>query len=182
MSNKFQSKSSESTCSSRNPKRIHTERKLGIQTRKLRPRQLSTNTKVINIPDNTITQITSLVNKKDSKKQQKLTNDDDWGQCHQNQYGNNFCPRHTNTQSQGIFSQIRSQQSSFHQGPHDQVQIYSSESQTHNDPSTLDNFAIIVIIAHLLLQDIYHCITGTITQVNTVNKCKLKIKIMTMKQ
>ena len=76
---------------------------------------------------------------KNSKKTQKLSNKDDcplhggrhkWGQCHQNQYGENFRPRRASSNSQAHPSNSsRSQRTAFHQGPPNQVQIYSNESR-----------------------------------------------------
>ena len=73
---------------------------------------------------------------KDDKKQRKLSNDDDcpihgnshkWGQCHQNQYGENFRPRRTpssnNTHSSNFSSRDISQRSNYYQGPPSQVQV-----------------------------------------------------------
>ena len=73
-------------------------------------------------------------NDKEERKNRKISNDDDcpihgsshkWGQCHQNQYGENFCPRRNNNNNSNThsnFSQNRSQRSSFYQqGPPSQV-------------------------------------------------------------
>ena len=75
---------------------------------------------------------------KDSKKNWKLSNEDDcpihgrshkWGQCHQNQYRENFCPRRSNPYPQFNNNSNWSQHTGFHQGPPNQVQVFSNESR-----------------------------------------------------
>ena len=79
---------------------------------------------------------------KDSKSTKKLTNDDDcpihgpshkWGQCHQNQYGDKFRPRKSGATSHAGASQDRNSRSSFHNGPPNQVQVFSNERLVPND-------------------------------------------------
>ena len=83
---------------------------------------------------------------KDHKNYKKLSNDDDcpihgashkWGQCHRNQYGDNFRPKRSSAASQTGSMQSRSHCSSFHTGPPNQVQIFANERQTQ--PDNFDN-------------------------------------------
>ena len=83
---------------------------------------------------------------KDNKKR-KVTNDDDcpihgsshkWGQCHQNQYGENFKPKRSSSVS-GSQSSNRSQRSSYFNGPPPQVQIYSNESRPPPSDTSYDS-------------------------------------------
>ena len=79
-------------------------------------------------------------------KKRKLDNEDDcpihgsshkWGQCHQNQYGNNFKPRRTSTNgSSSNHSQARSQRSSFFNGLPNQVRINNNTSQNPSSESS----------------------------------------------
>ena len=73
------------------------------------------------------------------KKNKRLTNDDNypihgnshkWGQCHQNQCGENFHPRWPNSINNNSSSSQRLQRSAFHNGLPTQVQVYSNEKRT----------------------------------------------------
>ena len=73
---------------------------------------------------------------KDIKKK-KLANEDDcpihgsshkWGQCHQNQYGENFRPCRTSASSSSSQMQQSTTRSAFHNGPPRHVQVYFNEN------------------------------------------------------
>ena len=83
------------------------------------------------------------------KKKPKLSNDDDcpihgpsrkWGQCHQNQYGDNFKPRKVGGYSinSSNYSQGRSRCEAYHTIPPNQVQGYINEARTQYSKSTSD--------------------------------------------
>ena len=72
------------------------------------------------------------------EKKRKLNNEDDcpihgashkWGQCHQNQYGNNFKPKQSSSSGSTQASQGRSHRQSYFNGPPHHVQIYSNKSR-----------------------------------------------------
>ena len=84
---------------------------------------------------------------KDSKKK-KLTNEDNcpihgtshkWGQCHQNQYGESFCPQMSTGPSVTNSSQRTSSRASFHNGLPSQVQVYSNENRSFQSDQNSDN-------------------------------------------
>ena len=82
------------------------------------------------------------------EKKRKLNNDDDcpihgsshkWGQCHQNQYGNNFKPKRSSPSGSTQSSQGRSHRQSYFNGPPNQVQVYSNESRPPASDASTDS-------------------------------------------
>ena len=115
-----------------------------ISTKSLKQKHLFIVTiKKINSSRNPKVLTLNLVPKKD-RKHRKISNNIDcpihgnshkWGQCHQNQYRENFRPRHNNniSSTHSSFSQNRSQRSSFYQqGTTSQVQVYNYKRRPNN--------------------------------------------------
>ena len=88
-----------------------------------------------------------------AKRSKKLDNDDDcpihrpshkWGQCHQNQYGDNFCPRRTTDPSTSIFTNncLRGSGASLFTGrptPPSQIQVYYNDVAGRSNASATTN-------------------------------------------
>ena len=86
-------------------------------------------------------------NNNNKSKKPKLTNEDDcpiygwsheWGQCHQNQYGDNFKPRRMgsdSTSNTSNYSQTRSRRNSYGNNVPNPIQVYTNEARSQYSES-----------------------------------------------